>query len=214
MVTESDLYTIVLIGRINPPIHSPHWYHNNGQISEDDLRHAIEAPTLVVFPHLAHFSTPSFDVTASAERWEIKTLIRAQVDRLANITEAVFDGLLPHTPIRSCGFNLVRTRFLLGSPRQLVAAAAKTGLDFGLGDLGVAEIKVGTKGGEHRDTISIVPVEEGVRFSANIHYEWPPAQSPDEFRPFKLGPTLQEFSVRIAESEAKLDQLLAQLEAM
>src|SRR5439155_2419718 len=104
-VRNSDLYSIVVAGSMNPSIHHPYWYRQNGLISQEELDAAISAEDTICLPPAAHFRISAIDLECILSRWELKTTDSQLLDRLLDIAAKVF-GILEHTPVVAIGINL------------------------------------------------------------------------------------------------------------
>lgn len=104
----STQHSIVVVGGMNPAIHHPSWYRYNGLISPDEELTALanEADPMFLLPNMAQFSIAFFTVQCQQNRWEIKTTIDDQFDRIGTFAARLFDVLLPHTPVARFGINL------------------------------------------------------------------------------------------------------------
>ncbi|MFO0959943.1 MAG: hypothetical protein U0800_21320 [Isosphaeraceae bacterium] len=105
MAKEKELYSIVIIGGMNPRIHHPSWYRFMDLISPEELEEAVVSPLTFIIPPMGQFQSSHLTVTCQEERWEIKTNDSEQVQRIIDLTSRLFDDLLPHTPVTAAGFN-------------------------------------------------------------------------------------------------------------
>lgn len=104
MVPTSSFFSVVVVGAMNPRVHSPAWYKLVGLVSEDEYEKAIQSVTFAV-PQFARVELPRIEIQCQEGRWEASTHHAEDSDRLAELAESVFDTHLKHTPIQSFGYN-------------------------------------------------------------------------------------------------------------
>lgn len=104
MTAEKSLYTIVVIGAMNPRIHHPAWYRLVGLSSEEEEKNAENAQ-LICSTQVSQFRIGEVVVSCQQDRWEIRTENPQLTNRLQDITAKVFDELLQQTPVSQFGFN-------------------------------------------------------------------------------------------------------------
>ncbi len=130
MSKDSDLYTFVALGAMNPRIHHPKWYVTTGIFSEDDISVTMKAPTTICTPGFSQFVVGDIHIKCFTERWDIQSSNREKIDNIREIGERLFDDLLKHTPINVVALNFDYTReFSDGGPsgflRDILSDAAK-----------------------------------------------------------------------------------------
>jgi len=116
--TSDELYSIVIVGSMNPAIHHPRWYLAAGLLSEAEVAAAesqgksssadaegdIGPSTLFCSENFSQFTTGVFRIVCLQQNWTIMTKDRAAFDRARDICSGVFQTL-PHTPVSAYGFN-------------------------------------------------------------------------------------------------------------
>src|SRR5579864_7302597 len=102
-----ELYSIVVLGAMNPRLHYPLWYQVTGSMTKEEANAARESPGFFVAPEFAQFETPQFIVTCIADRWEIKARSVAAQPKVLEIACRVFEKL-GETPVTAYGFNSIR----------------------------------------------------------------------------------------------------------
>jgi hypothetical protein len=110
MSTDKEIYSIVVIGAMNPRIHMPAWYLQVGLIDNSEWETATAAPTTLVTAQLSQFHFNEVSILCLLDRWEIKTTKRSDLDRVRSITQKIFDELLMHTPVFLIGVNFIYQR--------------------------------------------------------------------------------------------------------
>lgn len=137
MATFNDRYSIVVVGGMNPRLHSPFWYKHLGLISQSEFDEAINAPGTFSTPPLAQMQLAEFTVTCQLERWEIRTSMSRAADRIREITARVFDEHLPHTPVSDYEIHVSLRRNGLSShvAKVLTRQLARIGFGIDLSDV-------------------------------------------------------------------------------
>jgi hypothetical protein len=134
MLKDSDMYSVVILGSMNPRIHHPKWYQLAGIFTEADVESAIKTYPVVCTPSFSQFCVDGLVIKCLPERWDITTQKAADVDRIREIAEKIFDDLLPHTPVNIIALNFDYVRQASGENATgfmtaiLNGAAAKIGL--------------------------------------------------------------------------------------
>ena len=121
MSKDSDLYTFVALGAMNPRIHHPKWYVTSGIFSEGDISEAMIAPTTMCTPGYSQFTIGDIRIKCFSERWDIQTANRDKIDKIREIGQRLFDDLLKHTPINVVALNFDYTREIEGASRGFLA---------------------------------------------------------------------------------------------
>lgn len=145
MATNTEFYTIVVVGNMNPRIHTPAWYRLVDLISDDEMEQANKPPSndpanfsyFVVSGLLARWQTNTIGIACHQAIWEVSTTNVDCLERLRSITEQVFDHLLKQTPVNALGinFNYERVTEIAHVGRHLASNLAKA--RFGLDDNGL-----------------------------------------------------------------------------
>jgi len=99
-----ELFSVVVLGSMNPAIHHPQWYRHRDLLTLDEVNLALAGPDLVVTPGFAQFSVGKITVTCVQQRWAVQTTDQSQFQRVVTIAKQVMDTLT-HTPISVVGIN-------------------------------------------------------------------------------------------------------------
>jgi hypothetical protein len=110
MSKDSDLFSFVALGSMNPRIHHPKWYEQVGLFEPEAINAALTSPTTIVSAAFAQFATNDITVRCLPERIDIQTTNREHIDRIREIGERLFDDLLDHTPVNVVALNFDFTR--------------------------------------------------------------------------------------------------------
>jgi len=134
MAKDSDQYSVVLLGHMNPRIHHPIWYAQVELFSREEVDVAVQTQPIVCTPAFSQFGVDDLLIKCLQDRWDITTANPAKIDRIREIAERIFDKLLPHTPVTVIALNYDFTRQTSrGNATRFVAeivngAAARIGL--------------------------------------------------------------------------------------
>jgi hypothetical protein len=204
MNIQESMFSIVVVGEMNPAIHHPLWYSLTGLIDEEEKEVAIKRPIVIISApvQMSQFETSKFTVICNQGAWEIRTSIAEQRNRIREITRKVFDEVLKYTPVRMFGFNFNREYNVgrEGVGEVLGRLACRTGLDFCATNPVSAEIKVVEVRGGARVSVLVKPGSEdtAVSVSTNVEYKREVA----EFGFFDMQGFLgEEYEMRFQESE-------------
>ncbi len=105
METCKEFYNIVVLGAMNPRIHTPAWYRLTELIDDREMTAATDSPhTLAAFA-VAQFEIAGIRVFCTQERWEVQSSSADHLKRMRNMTARLFDDLLPQTPVTALGCN-------------------------------------------------------------------------------------------------------------
>ncbi|MCO6458298.1 MAG: hypothetical protein J5I93_23575 [Pirellulaceae bacterium] len=119
------LFSIVVIGGMNPTIHHPSWYRLVELLSDDEVEAITTgAEPVVVTPQFSRFAGPDFELICRQDRWEIQTKNELWQQRSCAIAGQVFDHLLKHTMVSALGLNFHFTGDVEGALDALVGAAS------------------------------------------------------------------------------------------
>lgn len=103
---ESQGFSIVILGAMNPRIHHPLWYRHHGLITEQEMLESLSPNSqLICLPQIAQFKAAGMQFSCATERWDVRVAEENLRDRMADITATIFDKLLPETPVQVFGFN-------------------------------------------------------------------------------------------------------------
>lgn len=210
MPEQKDTYNIVLLGGMNPRIHHPSWYRFVGLFDDEEVDQAVKAPnTFVVLP-MAQIETPKFTIVCQDDKWEIKTLVPDQVQRLQDITSRLFDDILPHTPLMAAGFNFFLFRVTareVGS--YLASSLANTPLGLKRDNLSSGEVTLRRVFDDHTSQVSIKPAPEDAK-TVLVHHNF-------EYKfmkegPFKLGDVIaRRYGVDRSEAEEQTELIVSSI---
>lgn len=130
---ESDFFSLVVVGSMNPQLHHPYWYRHQDLIDEGELTQAL-AQGFVSVPPLSQFEAGGLAVLCEASRWMISVKDRALAERAHGVAKKVFK-LLDHTPVERFGmnFNCHRTTTIPDVGVSLFAAAPQVATGKGTG---------------------------------------------------------------------------------
>lgn len=187
-----ELYSIVILGRMNPAIHHPTWYQYLQLLDQEECDSALAGPSLISSPPVSQFVAPAFTIVCTLDRWQIQTSRFDFMDRMLATASTVFE-VLTHTPIGAFGFNFHAHKDVRVSNAGHILGAALTKLPLGLEspeDV-VGEISVVATEKGHKTIVSVAPSPLGtntvwIRF--NSHYDIIAAEGVH----FDLKPLLQE----------------------
>lgn len=105
MNSPFELFSVVVLGSMNPAIHHPFWYKFIGVLTEPETKLASADPTLQVTPVYSQFSVGPITMTCLQQRWAAQTGDEAQFPRVVEIAKKAMDTL-EHTPVTAIGINL------------------------------------------------------------------------------------------------------------
>ena len=179
-----ELYSIVVVGKMNPAIHHPVWYQYLGLLDQRERDAAVGGP-LVVMQQVSQFKAPAFTILCTPDRWEIQAFYREFMDRILVIASKVFD-VLTHTPVSSYGFNFhVHKEVNVENPgRSLGNVVRRLPFGLNLSDNMEGELSAVAVSPYHRLTISVANSPLGqslawIRF--NAHYDVAVRAEPTHF---------------------------------
>jgi len=113
-----NVYTITVLGAMNPAIHHPAWYRFIDAISADELELATPMQTSVPggfaiqlqsnqgfsSGQFSMFTVGGLRVTCLPEIWSVTATEESNLDRIVDVAGKVF-GALPHTPVSGYTLN-------------------------------------------------------------------------------------------------------------
>jgi hypothetical protein len=186
------MYSIALLGAMNPAIHHPKWYEYIGVMDKAEVTAAVADPGLMVTPVFTVMRFPGFAIICQQNRWEVQAMSRDLSERLFAIAAGVFEAL-EHTPVTTFGFNTNQHRRTSSAdvPRKLADAVMSADLGFDLAERVSAEIVVRSGTPERHSLVRIQPSTQGpdhVFVGVNFEYLVPVQQSIH----FELTPLLQQ----------------------
>jgi hypothetical protein len=106
MAEPAELYSLVVVGNMNPRIHHPAWYAAVNILSPEE---AGAASLTACTPVFTHFQLPGLAVLCTDERWEIQSQDANKLQRMLDIAGRTFEALM-HTPISAFGLNFFFVR--------------------------------------------------------------------------------------------------------
>lgn len=171
-----DLYSVVVVGAMNPKIHHPHWYFAQGLLTAAERDAALAADLICTSP-AAQFRAPEFTVVCQLEKWEILTSLDEAVGRIEQVAARVFT-VLSETPVSAMGFNFnVHRETAVESVASVLARkSVETALGLSLpeGADHSAHFSLRAAADGRRISITLSPSSRGRRFiyiSINTHYD-------------------------------------------
>jgi hypothetical protein len=193
---SNDLFSLVVVGAMNPSIHHPAWYRLNGIFTEEEYTAADKSSTLVT-SQISQFSVGSVTILCDPVRWQAQTKDEAKLERLKEIAAKTFEVLF-HTPVSLYGLNFAYHRVTTLSEVNSVLATLIRGLPLGLGsepaEKSAAKINYQTTSTGRVLTTLVEPSVKGgeqVFVAINAEYRTP-TPAPGEYKPFDLTPLLNE----------------------
>ena len=110
MTESNDLFSIVVVGAMNPSIHHPAWYRPMDILTEEESKRSEESGMiLAVTQQISQFSSGAFTVVCEPHRWQVQTRHETQLQRLREIADKTFE-ILYHTQVSAFGFNFTYHR--------------------------------------------------------------------------------------------------------
>ena len=185
MATTIDQFTVVVVGRLNPPIHHPTWYEGIGALSREETAAAMKAETVLVHPKASRLTAGGMAISCDENRWSIVTDSEETAQRAVDVAAKVFASL-KHTPVRAYGFNFVHhrttrvkdvTSYFTGLVESL-PLGLRVGENVGDG----ASISYSCKRDNQVLNLQVEPSQiitpAGVFLSVNVHYSAPSTPGP------------------------------------
>jgi hypothetical protein len=105
MSKDSDSFSFVVLGAMNPRIHHPTWYQLTEIFTAPETDAAIESQAVVCTPAFSQFKVAGLTIKCLLERWDITTSNSEEIDRIREIGERVFDKHLQYTPLSVLALN-------------------------------------------------------------------------------------------------------------
>jgi len=116
---SDNLYSIVVVGNMNPAIHHPRWYKDVGILDEKEVKEAEEPPPtrsdtpdavhvtgvpMVVSTYAAQFTTRALRIVCAPQSWSVLTIDENKLEKCLSVASRVFQKL-DSTPVSAYGFN-------------------------------------------------------------------------------------------------------------
>jgi hypothetical protein len=199
------MYSVVLVGLMNPRLHRPDWYHHVKLIDNKELDFANGSTNTINVREVAQIETDDFILACTSDRWEIKTRKSGLMGRLVKIAEVVFDQHLNHTPIVRLGlnFNWEKTTNAASVDRCIARELAGTRLGLPKGSPTTGKLSLSYPDGQKTVSLEISGVGDPARLNFvsvynNFNYDFSSMEAE-----FKLAEFLKnhEDDQRIAERQ-------------
>jgi len=113
-MSQTDNFSIVVLGGMNPRVHHPFFYQSLGILNEAQVKTAVEAATTMCMPQIAQLDIEDMRIICLPDRWQIASPNEVRAARLLEIAGGVMTAL-DHTPTGAIGFNF---DFVRASGRQ------------------------------------------------------------------------------------------------
>lgn len=172
MTPTSSFYSVVVLGGMNPRIHSPGWYRLVDLISDEEHAKAVESSSFSI-PPLARVQLPGLEIQCQENRWEALTHDPSQSDRLADIAGRIFDELLKHTAVAAYGFNFHFTYKVESDAGRILLKALKgTGLTSGVTDAVTGQFAIVRDRGVFTNRVEVQPSgDNAIIIASNYHHQ-------------------------------------------
>ena len=161
MADPADLFNIVVVGDMNPRLHSPHFYRHIDVIDEAELQAALASDQTMCMAQVAQVPFNDVRVLCLPNRWEVATPKLEATDRLLDVAERVMKAL-DHTPVTAFGFNFEFARPDNRSNICEAFAANLRLLGWGFDETGISAnasqvrpVKVAPQGSAGKSTVAI-----------------------------------------------------------
>ena len=213
MKVAQELYSIVVLGEMNPAIHNPGWYRLMNLIDDDEMNQACESNNSFHMPPISQLETNSFKIICQQGRYEIQTPSLGSTVKIRKIVASVFDDLLKHTPVRAYGFNFIFRRKTQLSNVAAALAKRLASLDVGLSSENVASGEFTLRYNLETKTIAVTvgPVQDELIASMASNYHYP--ITVEGFDHFKIGPMIEEtYEKDLQEATQRVDELVKSLD--
>jgi hypothetical protein len=188
---ESVLYSVVIIGGMNPLIHHPSWYEHLGILTREETEAALQDAQTLTSPPAAQIVLAGLRIACVQGRWDVSATTPEGRGRILDIAARTFDTL-EHTPVAAFGLNFNFKRRThhpdSGSVLARLLEQLPIGLDSGRGKTGALTWKAAT-GPTNETSIEISGVPGApslVSIANNFHH------AIEATGRFALGPLLRE----------------------
>lgn len=175
MATDKQLFSIVVVGAMNPRIHHPFWYRYVDLLSKEEAEEATENPETFCVPLLAQLQTQSLKIVCQEDRWEVQAAKPDLLQRLQDMTAKVFDDLLYHTPVKRFGFNFDYQRQTKHDnvPGFLADCLGKTPMGLNRENATAAELVYRRSYEDRLVSVAVRPLPDKQRVLVANNYEYP-----------------------------------------
>ena len=103
---DQNLFSIAVVGSMNPVIHHPVWYKNAGIIDANAEKVALQDQNIITSSAISRFTTADFDILCTSDKWRVQSEDTNEGRKRAiELTAKVFDDKLHETPLRAFGIN-------------------------------------------------------------------------------------------------------------
>lgn len=213
MADSDKLFSVVVAGAMNPPVHHPYWYHQTKLIDDLQLKESLENGKLVSVPGpngMSQFRVGDFGVKCQLERWEIHTDKADQLPAIIAIASKLYDDILKHTPLQAIGINVQFIKTIEGAGAAIGKAIVAGPIDIGAGEPTGGGFAIVYSNGENVETVSVTVQHmlgaEPVMIVTNIHRD-----IASENTWFSIGPTLNEMHSRVGPAIDRATSIFRQL---
>lgn len=174
-----DSSLIVVMGAMNPLVHSPQFYRSVGAMDEAELQGSLKMPlnSTTAEGSSFQFGSPVFSINVQPGQWWIQSSNLESWERMLMITRLVF-GKLGGTPMNA--YSLVSQRHIDTAIPSVKATLAKRiaamGLGFADGESVASNIELVVKEEDYLVTTSVQPSvlgEQSVYTYYQRHYSVP-----------------------------------------
>ena len=212
-----DIYNIVVLGAMNPRIHTPAWYRLAKLISEEEFNISMLSPEVMTLPMGSQFRINEFMITCQLDRWEVQCHSLENLSRLRAIACKAFDELLPHTPVGAMGYNFIYQRETAVSDigRFLAKRLSHPSFNLGVVDPALGSMSITQVNGNRSLQVGLmaVPPEPASFLQVSNSYEHRFISDPTSFQLFNLADTLDKFyEDDRKDAEQRLSSVLAAIE--
>jgi hypothetical protein len=176
MAKDTDAFSIVVVGAMNPMIHHPAWYRSVGILEEDTARAVAPGGRTIVTAEVAQFELPGITINCLPNRWQASTEEAAEKgDAVLELACKTFERL-QDTPVRAFGFNFSVHR---ATPHESVKARLASlvrGIGLGVDDTteATASLSYRSFAGSVTTGLEIQPSTRGDEFvyvAVNRHHD-------------------------------------------
>jgi hypothetical protein len=128
---QDQLYSIVVVGAMNPRLHHPAWYLAIGAVTPEETAASLSTSNIIIVATHSQMDIAGCTVVCQMDRWEIRTSEERLRPRILEITSQVF-AKLNETPVNIYGLNTKLHRPTRVPDVKLRLAEMLVRLDLGL----------------------------------------------------------------------------------